>query len=59
MKCAAARSEEDAGDIRILASRLGLRSPQEILDVALAYFPPERIPVRAQLLVEELFDDNS
>lgn len=57
MKCAAARTAEDAGDIRILADRLGLKSSAEMLEVVLAFFPPERIPVRAQLLLEEMFDD--
>ena len=57
MKCAAARTAEDAGDIRILADRLGLKSATEVLEVVLAFFPPERLPVRAQLLLEEMFDD--
>lgn len=57
MKCAAARTAEDAGDIRILADRLGLKSSAEVLEVVLSFFPPERIPVRAQLLLEEMFDD--
>ncbi len=57
MKCAAARTAEDAGDIRVLAKRLGLMSSAEVLEVVLAFFPPERIPVRAQLLLEEMFDD--
>jgi hypothetical protein len=55
MKCAAARTAEDAGDIRFLANSLGLRSSQAVLDVALAYYPAERLPVRTQLLIEELF----
>jgi hypothetical protein len=57
MKCAAARTEDDAGDIRFLAKRLGLNSSREILDVVLAYYPPDRLPVRARLLLEEMFDD--
>jgi hypothetical protein len=55
MKCAAARTAEDAGDIRFLASALRLGSAQEVLDVALAYYPAERLPVRTRLLIEELF----
>ncbi|MDQ3035647.1 MAG: hypothetical protein M3Y87_24790 [Myxococcota bacterium] len=55
MKCAAARTEEDAGDIQTLAARLGLRSAGEVLAVALAFFPEERLPVRTRLLIEELF----
>ncbi len=57
MKCAAARTAEDAGDIRVLADRLGLGSSAQILEVALAYYPPDRLPVRVQLLLEEMFDD--
>lgn len=56
MKAAAARTVEDAGDIRFLADRLGLRSAAAVLDVVLAYFPPERLPVRVRLLLEEMFD---
>lgn len=56
MKCAAARSAEDAADIRFLAQRLGLRSSQAILEVVLAYFPAETLPVRTRLLLEEMFD---
>ncbi len=59
MKCAAARSEADAADIRFLAKILGLRSSAAVLDVVLAYFPPERLPVRVRLLIEEMFDDCS
>jgi hypothetical protein len=56
MKCAAARTAEDAADVRFLAERLGLHSYQATLDVVLAYFPPERLPVRTRLLLEEMFD---
>lgn len=59
MKCAAARSKEDAGDIKFLAKQLGLHSSQEILDVVLAYYPIEQITIRVQLLLEELFDDRA
>jgi hypothetical protein len=57
MKCAAARTTEDAGDIAILAERLGLASSAEILAVVLGYYPSDRLPVRTQLLLEEMFDD--
>ncbi len=55
MKCAAARTAEDAGDIRILAARLGLHSPAEVLAVVTSFFPEDRLPVRTRLLIEELF----
>jgi hypothetical protein len=55
MKCAAARTAEDAGDIRVLAERLGLRTAEDVLRVVEAYYPPERLPVRTSLLLEEMF----
>jgi hypothetical protein len=57
MKCAAARTAEDADDIRFLAERLGLRSAAEALEIVLAYYPPEQLPVRTRLLLEEMLDD--
>lgn len=55
MKCAAARSEEDARDIRFLADHLGLTTVEAILGVVLRFYPAERLPVRTQLLIEEMF----
>lgn len=55
MKCAAARSEEDANDIRRLADALGLDSVNAVLDVVSRYIPVARLSVRTQLLVEEMF----
>ena len=57
MKCAAARTVEDSGDIRFLADLLGLRSSTDVLQIVLRYFPAERLPVRVRLLLEEMFDD--
>lgn len=59
MKCAAARTAEDSSDIRFLANRLGLRSSAQVLDIALAYYPADALPIRARLLVEEMFDDRA
>jgi hypothetical protein len=59
MKAAAARTGEDASDIRFLANRLGLRSADAVLAVVLTYFPAERLPVRVRLLLEEMFDERS
>lgn len=59
MKCAAARVEADAGDIRHLARHLGLASAEEVLAVVSRYYPAERLPVRARLLLEEMFDEGA
>ncbi len=55
MKCAAARTEQDASDMRHLARILGLTNAQQVLDIVVAYYPPDRLPVRTRLLVEEMF----
>jgi hypothetical protein len=57
MKCAAARTEEDASDIRVLAERLGVSSASDAVALVLRYYPAERLPVRTRLLLEEMFDD--
>jgi len=59
MKCAAARTREDAADIRVLTGELGFTSSREVMDVVLAYYPVERLTIRAQLLLEEIFDDRA
>ena len=59
MKAAAARTVEDANDIRFPADRLGLRSADDVLSVVLTYFPVERLPVRVRLLLEEMFDERA
>ena len=48
MKCAAARTEEDAADIRVLARELGVHSSKEALRVVEAFYPASRLPVRTQ-----------
>ncbi len=57
MKCAAARTTEDAADIRFLSDQLGLRSSSDILRVVSAYYQDAQLPVRTRLLLEEMFDD--
>jgi hypothetical protein len=57
MKCCASRTDEDMEDIRFLAKCMGLRSSEEALAVVLEYFPADRLPVRARLLLEEMLDD--
>ena len=59
MKAAAARTVEDAADIRFLADRLALRTADEVLTVVLAYFPAEGLPVRVRLLLGEMFDERA
>jgi len=59
MKCAAARTEEDAADIRVLARELGLASSADALQLVLTYYPAGRLPVRTRLLLEELLDDRT
>lgn len=56
MKVSAARTVEDAGDIRFLARHLCLTDAASVLSVVESYYPTERLTIRAQLLVEELFD---
>jgi hypothetical protein len=59
MKCAAARTEEDAGDISVLARALGVTSSTEALAIVAQYYPADRLPVRTRLLLEELLNDRS
>ncbi len=46
----------DAGDIRFLAGHLGLSDAASVLAVVESYYPADRLAIRSQLLVEELFD---
>lgn len=55
MKCAAARSQEDTNDIIFLCKRLGLKTANEVIAIVLHYYPIERLPIRTQLLLEEIF----
>ena len=59
MKAAAARTVEDAADVRFLADRLGLSRAEDVLAVVLGYFPADRLPVRVRLLLEEMFDERA
>jgi hypothetical protein len=59
MKCAAARTEEDAKDIDALAKRLDIHSSVAALEVVARYYSPDRLPVRTRLLLEELLDDGA
>ena len=63
MKCPASRigagegEADDSADIIFLIRHLGLRSPDAVMDIVSAYYPPPRIPVKAQFLVESLFEE--
>lgn len=61
MKCMASRigmvetDSDDIGDIIFLIRHLHLKNAQEVLAVVADYYPPNRIPVKAQYLVDGLF----
>ena len=63
MKCLASRigagggEADDTADIAFLIRHLGLRSPGAVMDIVSAYYPPQQIPVKAQFLVESLFEE--
>jgi hypothetical protein len=63
MKCMASRlgsapgEADDTADITFLIRQLGLRSPEAVMDIVAAYYPPERVPVKARFLVESLFEE--
>jgi hypothetical protein len=62
MKCMAARiggtadEPSDVADITYLIRHLGFKSAPEVLDLVCRYYPANRIPVKAQYLIESLFD---
>jgi hypothetical protein len=63
MKCMASRitpGEEEAGDSRdiiFLIRHLKLQSPRQVMEIVSQYYPPDRIPLKAQYLVESLFEE--
>ncbi len=61
MKCMASRINSgeggDVGDIVFLIRHLKLKNPTEVLDIVAEYYPANRIPVKAQYLVEGLFEE--
>lgn len=63
MKCMASRieaTESESGDVRdiiFLIKHLKLRSAKEVMEIVAAYYPPNRIPIKAQYLVESLFEE--
>lgn len=63
MKCMAARlggttgESSDVPDIVFLIRHLQLKSAKDALDIVGQYYPPNRIPVKTQYLVEGLFEE--
>ena len=60
MKCLASRigsvetDADDVNDIIFLIRHLKLKNTAEVMDLAASYYP-DRIPIKAQYLVEGLF----
>ncbi len=65
MKCMAARVGSTGGegsdipDIVFLIRHLGLKNARAVLDLVGQYYPENRIPMRAQYLVEGLFEEGA
>jgi hypothetical protein len=63
MKCMASRiggSQGDADDVQDiihLIRHLALKSSKDVLNIVADFYPPNRIPVKAQFLVESLFEE--
>ncbi|MGH8138706.1 MAG: DUF6036 family nucleotidyltransferase [Steroidobacteraceae bacterium] len=63
MKCMASRiggttgEQSDVSDIVFLIRHLGLKSARDVLDIVAQYYPANQISVRAQYLIEGLFDE--
>ena len=61
MKCMASRISEglvergDVADIRFLIRYLNLKGKEDVLGILGQYYPPDRVPPRAQFLVEDIF----
>jgi hypothetical protein len=61
MKCLASRlgagagEGDDLADIVFLIRHLRLPTPAAVMDLVTAYYPPDRVPAKAQFLVESLF----
>jgi hypothetical protein len=63
MKCMASRinmSETGGGDVPdivFLIRRLNLKSAQAVMDIVAEYYPANQVPIKAQYLVESLFEE--
>ena len=63
MKCLASRisGETDRGDvadIRFLIQYLNLKTTDDVMSIVQKYYSPNRIPVRAQFLIEDIFNQS-
>ncbi|MGB8509537.1 MAG: hypothetical protein WCD76_14215 [Pyrinomonadaceae bacterium] len=57
MKALAARSDTmDAGDVKLLIDRMGLRKPEEVFAILEKYYPRQQIKPATQYFIEELFE---
>lgn len=63
MKCMASRiggtqgEQSDVPDIVFLIRHLGIKSAKAVMDLVAQYYPDNRIPVKAQYLIEGLFEE--
>lgn len=61
MKCMASRiagietDSDDVRDIIFLIRHLRLKNANEVMELVAAYYPPNRVPIKSQYLVEGLF----
>jgi len=55
MKLLASRVDQDAADIRLLYSQLGLTTVGEGMDLLEKYYPRKQLEPRIQFLLEEMF----
>jgi len=58
MKMFAAR-RRDADDVRLLVQTLGLTDPQQVRALCEQVFPAERLPDRAQMILDDIFTEQS
>jgi methylmalonyl-CoA mutase cobalamin-binding subunit len=56
MKVMAARRIQDAGDIRFLIERMGLRGVQDVIALVGEVFPDQPVSEHAVLLLQDIFD---
>lgn len=56
MKCTSARFDtHDAGDVKFLIQYLGIKKPEEAIQIIEEFYPRKRVPAKTQFFIEELF----